>query len=225
MIHESARIYGESIIGENSHILENVILGYPDRQILNVIWAKNIKIEDYQYHGSSIGEDALIRANTIIYCKVRIGKNFQTGHNVLIRENTSIGDNVSIGTNSVIEGNTSIGNNVNIQSNVFVPLNTTIGDFVFVGPNAVLTNDKYPIRKDLTLKGPVVQKGVSIGANAIILPGIEIGEGSMIAAGALVTTNIPPWKLAIGSPAKIVELSEELKVLNRIKGMEDERGM
>jgi len=216
VIHESARIYGESIIGENSYILENVILGYPDKQILNVIRAKNIKIEDYQYQGSNIGENALIRANTIIYCKARIGKDFQTGHNVLIRENTSIGDNVSVGTNSVIEGNTSIGNNVNIQSNVFVPINTTIEDFVFIGPNTVLTNDKYPIRKNLTLKGPIIRKGASIGASVIILPGVEIGEGSIIAAGALVTTNVPQWKLAAGSPAKVTDLPQELKVLNKI---------
>ena len=216
MIHESARIYGKSIVGENSYILENVILGYPDRQILSAIHSNDIKIEDYQHEGTSIGENAVIRSNTVIYCNVRIGKAFQTGHNVLIRENTLIGDNVSIGTNTVIEGKTSIGNNVNIQSNVFIPASTIVEDFVFIGPNAVLTNDRYPIRKDLTLKGPVVRKGVSIGANAIILPGVEIGEGSMIAAGALVITSIPQWKLAIGSPAKAVELSEELKVFNRI---------
>lgn len=217
MIHESARIYGESIIGGNSHILENVILGYPDRQILNVIRAKNIKIEGYQYQGSSIGENALIRANTIIYCKVRIGKDFQTGHNVLIRENTSIGDNVSVGTNSVIEGNTSIGNNVNIQSNVFIPINTTVEDFVFIGPNAVLTNDKYPpFRKGSRMEGPVLRKGVSVGAGAVILPGVEIGEGSIVSAGAIVTKDVLSWKLAVGCPAKVTDLPEELKVLNKI---------
>ena len=83
-------------------------------------------------------------------------------------------------------------------------------------PNVVLTNDKYPIRKDLTLKGPVIRKGASIGAGVIILPGVEIGEGSMIAAGALVTTNVPQWKLAVGSPAKVIDLPRELKVLNKI---------
>lgn len=217
MIHESARIYGKTILGGDSHILENVILGYPDRQILDAVSSGNTRVEDYQYEGAQIGENAVIRANTVIYCKVRIGKSFQTGHNVLIRENTSIGDSVSVGTNAVIEGNTRIGNNVNIQSNVFIPTDTVIEDFVFIGPNAVLTNDKYPpFRKGNELKGPVLKKGVSIGANAIILPGIEIGEGSMVAAGALVTKNVPPWKLAIGSPAKMVALPEELKVLNRI---------
>ena len=217
MIHESARIYGESIVERNSSILENVIVGYPDRQILNAIHSKGIKIEDYQYQGSNIGGNALIRANTIIYCNVSIGKNFQTGHNVLVRENTLIGDNVSIGTNSVIEGNSSIGNNVNIQSNVFIPINTTIENFVFIGPNAVLTNDRYPpFRKGNALKGPILRKGVSVGANAVILPGVVIGEGSMISAGAVVTKDVPDWKLAIGCPAEVVDLPEELKVLNRI---------
>jgi acetyltransferase-like isoleucine patch superfamily enzyme len=217
LIHESARIYGKTTIGRDSRILENVILGYPDRQILDVIRSSNTRIEDYQYEGTHIGENAVIRANTAIYCNVRIGKSFQTGHNVLIRENTSIGDSVGVGTNAVIEGNTRIGNNVNIQSNVFIPAGSIIEDFVFIGPNAVLTNDKYPPRrKGNELKGPILKRGVSIGANAVILPGVEIGEGSIVAAGALVTRDVPAWKLAIGSPARIVELAEELKILNRI---------
>jgi acetyltransferase-like isoleucine patch superfamily enzyme len=218
LIHESARVYGKTIVGANSYILENVILGYPDRQILNALRSGNTRIEDYQYEGTHLGENALIRANTVIYCKVRIGKSFQTGHNAVIRENTSIGDSVSIGTNVVIEGNTRIGNNVNIQSNVFIPIGTAIEDFVFIGPNAVLTNDKYPpFRKGNELKGPILKRGVSVGASAIILPGVEVGEGSMVAAGALVTRNVPPWKLAIGSPAEIMDLSEDLKVLNEYK--------
>lgn len=217
MIHESARIYGKSTVGINGVILENVILGYPDRQILETIHSESIRIEDYHYQGSIVGENALIRSNTILYCNVRIGNNFQTGHNVLIRENTVIGDNVSIGTNSVIEGDSSIGNNVNIQSNVFIPINTVIEDFVFIGPNAVLTNDKYPpSRKGVDLRGPILRKGVSVGANTVILPGVEIGEGSMISAGAVVTKDVLEWKLAIGCPAEVTDLPEDLRVLNTI---------
>lgn len=217
MSHETARFYGSNTVGENCHILENVIIGYPDSSILNKIEEQKLKIEDYEFQGAVIGENALVRAGTIIYCQVRIGRNFQTGHNVLIRENTLIGDNVSVGTNSVIEGNTSIGNNVNIQSNVFIPINTTVEDFVFIGPNAVLTNDKYPpFRKGSELKGPVLKRGVSVGAGAVILPGVVIGEGSMISAGAIVTKDVPSWKLATGCPAKVIDLPEELRVLNKI---------
>ncbi|HUV56163.1 MAG TPA: DapH/DapD/GlmU-related protein [Dehalococcoidales bacterium] len=215
-IHSSAIIYGKSSIGKDSLILENVIIGYPHTEILNITKAKGISIEDYQFQGATIGDNALIRANTIIYCDVSIGRDFRSGHNVLIRENTQIGDNVSVGTSTIVEGNTVIGNNVNIQSNVFIPRDTIIEDFVFIGPNAVLTNDKYPIRKNLTLKGPVIRKGVSVGANAILLPGIEIGEGSLIAAGAVVTRDVPAWALATGFPAKITELPQELRVLNKI---------
>ncbi|MFC2001668.1 acyltransferase [Chloroflexota bacterium] len=215
-IHSTVRIYGKSSIGESSLLLEKVIIGYPHAEILNIIKNEDISIENYQFQGAIIGDNALIRPNTIIYCHVTIGKNFKTGHNVLIREYTKIGDNVSIGTNSIIEGNTNIGNNVNIQSNVFIPRDTIIGDFVFIGPHAVLANDKYPIRKNATLKGPVIRKGVSIGANATILSGVELGEGSLIAAGALVTKDIPPWKLAIGSPADIRELPPKLRVINKI---------
>jgi acetyltransferase-like isoleucine patch superfamily enzyme len=62
----------------------------------------------------------------------------------------------------------------------------------------------------------VLRKGASLGANTTLLPGVEIGEGAMVAAGALVTKDVPPWKLAIGCPARIAELPESLRSLNRI---------
>lgn len=216
LIHETAIIYGNTKIGDNSLVLENVMLGYPDRSILGEMLSNNSKIEQTEFEGAAIKENAIIRPNSIIYCKVAVGRNFRTGHNILIRENTTIGDNVLIGTNVVIDGNSTIGNNVSIQSNAYIPTNTTIEDNVFIGPCAVLANDKYPIRKKYELKGPILRKGASIGANSTLLPGIEIGEGAMVAAGALVTKDIPDWKLAIGYPAKIVDMPEDLKVLNRI---------
>ena len=77
----------------------------------------------------------------------------------------------------------------------------------------VLTNDKYPpMRKGAEMKGPTLRHGVSVGANATILPGVEIGEGSMVAAGAVVTRDVPSWKLAIGSPARIVDLPDDLEI-------------
>jgi len=217
IIHESAILYGKNSIGQGSRIMENVILGYPDRELLDKIEREGEDIESYLYQGVIIGENALIRSGAIIYCNVRIGDNFQTGHNVLIRESTSIGDNVLVGTNVIIEGNTAIGSKVSIQSNVYIPTNSVIEDFVFIGPNAVLTNDKYPLRKEENrLSGPILRKGASIGANSTILPGIEIGEGALVAAGTIVTKHVAPWTLAIGSPARMMELPKELRGLNRI---------
>jgi len=202
------KIYGKTKIGRGCIIQPNVILGLPPKDLLTTPLGK--------LPGTIIGDDCIIRSGSMIYSNVIIGDKLKTGHNVLIREDTKIGNNVLIGTNSVIENKCRIGNNVKIQSNVYIPTNTIIKDFVFIGPNACLTNDKYPIRIKNELKGPIIGKGATIGANSTILPEIKIGEGVIVAAGAVVTKNIRPWKLAIGAPAKESDLPNELKVLNKI---------
>ena len=163
-----------------------------------------------------IGKNYVIRSNSIIYNDVIIGDNFRTGHNVVIRENTNIGDDVLIGTNTVIEGDTIIGNDVSIQSNVYIPTNTVIEDNVFIGPCACFTNDRYPVRADYGLQGPQIRRGASIGANTTFLSNLEIGEGSMVAAGAVVTRSVPPYYLAIGTPARIKPLPDKFRVPNMI---------
>ena len=162
-----------------------------------------------------IGKNYTIRSNSIIYNDVVIGDNFRTGHNVVIRENTNIGDDVLIGTNTVIEGDVIIGNDVSIQSNVYIPTNSVIEDNVFIGPCACFTNDKYPVRINYELQGPKVRRGASIGGNTTFLSNVEIGEGSIVAAGAIVIHSVPPFYLAIGTPARIKPLPDHLKVPNR----------
>lgn len=162
-----------------------------------------------------IGRNHTIRSNSIIYNDVVIGDNFRTGHNVVIRENTNIGDDVLIGTNTVIEGDVIIGNDVSIQSNVYIPTNSVIEDNVFIGPCACFTNDKYPVRINYELQGPKIRRGASIGGNTTFLSNVEIGEGSIVAAGAIVIHSVPPFYLAIGTPARIKPLPDYLKVPNK----------
>jgi acetyltransferase-like isoleucine patch superfamily enzyme len=190
--------YGINIIGEGAQIFEPVTIGFPSREYIGKTG----------FLGSTIGRHPVLRPGTIIYCDVIIGDNFQSGHNTLIREKTRIGDRTAIGTATVIDGNTSIGNGVSLQSMVYVPTNTTIGDGVFIGPNAVLTNDRYP--PSGKLEGPVIKAGAAIGANATILPGICIGEGAFVAAGSVVTRDVPDHMMAIGTPARIKELPKEM---------------
>jgi acetyltransferase-like isoleucine patch superfamily enzyme len=157
-----------------------------------------------------IGDDATIRSGTVIYDDVTIGDDFTTGHGALVREETTIGDDVIVGTNTVIDGQTTIGSHVSMQTNVYVPTNTTIGNRVFVGPSATFTNDPYPIRQSADLEGPTLEDDVSIGANATLLPGITVGAGAFVAAGAVVTDDVPPETLAVGAPAEIRPLPESL---------------
>ena len=162
-----------------------------------------------------IGNNYTIRSNSIIYNDVVIGDNFRTGHNVVIRENTNIGDDVLIGTNTVIEGDVIIGNDVSIQSNVYIPTNSVIEDNVFIGPCACFTNDKYPVIINYELQGPKIRRGASIGGNTTFLSNVEVGEGAIVAAGAIVIHSVPPFYLAIGTPARIKPLPDHLKVPNK----------
>ena len=188
-------------IGKNCIIQDNVILG--------LVYKEGCK-------PAIIGDNSVIRSGSIIYADVEIGDNFRTGHNVLVREKTGIGDNVLVGTQTIIDGHVRIGSNVSIQSGVYIPLNVEIGDNVFIGPRAVLTNDRYPIRNKSDLEGPVLKDNVSIGANSTILPGIRVNEGALVAAGSVVTKDVPPWNLAIGAPARFRPLPDDLKKRNMI---------
>ena len=165
----------------------------------------------------TIGRESTIRSGAIIYSDVRIGDRLTTGHNVVIREETTIGDDVVVGTNTVIDGASTIGSGVSMQTGVYVPRETTIRDDVFLGPHAALTNDPYPIRTDVGLVGPILEDGVSVGANATLLPGVAVGEGSFVAAGAVVTEDVPPNRLAVGAPATHRRLPEPLQGGNEIR--------
>ena len=159
---------------------------------------------------------ATIRSGTVIYADVVIGEHFQSGHNALIREHTEIGRHVVVGTNTVIEGQVTIGDFVKIESNCFIPTCAVIGSRVFLGPHVVLTNDRYPLRRRHKYKpeGPVIEDNVSLGAGAVVLPGVRIGAGSFIAAGAVVTADVPPYTLVCGVPGKGEPLPEHLREAN-----------
>jgi len=192
--------YGINTLGTGARIFEPVTLGFPSRD----------NLDRTGFKGTTIGNHAIIRSGTILYCDVSIGDTFSCGHNVLIRERTRIGNRVAVGTACIIEGGVTIGNDVNLQSLVYIPTNTTIKDRVFIGPGTVLTNDRYPPSRTGVLAGPTILEGAAIGANVTILPGVCIGENSLVAAGAIVTRDVPSRKLAIGSPAKIRDLPDEM---------------
>jgi acetyltransferase-like isoleucine patch superfamily enzyme len=165
---------------------------------------------------TKIGDDATIRAGSIIYADVTIGDDFDTGHNALVREDTTIGDGVVVGTDAVVDGSVEIGSDASLQTGAYVPPETEVGDSVFLGPHAVLTNDDYPVRTESELDGPRLEDHVSVGANATVLPGVTVGERSMVAAGAVVTKDVPPETLAVGAPAEHEPLPEELAGGNQL---------
>lgn len=159
---------------------------------------------------------SVVRMGTVIYGDVTADEDLQTGHNVVIREHSRIGRHVVIGTNTVIEGQVEIGDFVKIESNCFIPTYTHIDSRVFLGPNVVLTNDKYPLRQRENYRpiGPVIEDNVSLGAGVVVLPGVSIGAGSFVAAGAVVTKDVPPMTLVQGNPGTFLPLPDCLRENN-----------
>ena len=142
--------------------------------------------------------------NTAIVDKsANIGDDCKIWVNVQIREKAYIGNNCVLSKDVYIDANVSIGNNCKIQNSVSVYNGVSIGNDVFIGPNACFTNDKIPRAFNHSWKiiKTYISDGVSIGANATIICGIEIGEYAMIAAGSVVTKNVKPYTLVVGNPA------------------------
>lgn len=133
-----------------------------------------------------------------------IGDNTRIWQFCVVLKDAQIGENCNICANVLIENDVKIGDNVTIKSGVQVWDGVTIEDNVFIGPNATFTNDLLPRSKvhPETFGKTIIRKGASIGANATIVTGIEIGEWAMIGAGSVVTKNIPPHTLWYGNPAR-----------------------
>lgn len=136
---------------------------------------------------------------------VQIGEGTKVWHFSHILHDTIIGENCSLGQNVVVGPRVTVGNNVKIQNNVSVYEGITLEDGVFCGPSCVFTNVINPraevVRRD-EFRTTVVRRGASIGANATIVCGHDLGAFSFIAAGAVVITSVPAFALMAGVPAK-----------------------
>ena len=195
----------------------------------NVRMGANVVIEDFVIIGKPpagaqdgefetvIGDNAVIRSHTVIYAGNVIGAGFQTGHHVTIREHNVIGDEVSVGTGSVIEHHVSIADRVRIHSQAFVCEYSCLEERAWVGPNAVLTNAKYPQYAGVkeNLKGVLLGKAVKIGANVTLLPGVVIGDESLIGAGAVVCGDVPAQEVWVGNPARRLKSSREVGYIRK----------
>ncbi|HEM60978.1 MAG TPA: N-acetyltransferase [Chloroflexi bacterium] len=146
--------------------------------------------------------------------QAQIGQDTRIWHQAQIRENARVGCNCIIGKGVYVDRDVIIGDNVKIQNGASIYHGVTLEDGVFVGPGACLTNDKYPRAitplgelkgdEDWQVEPTTVKRGASLGAGAVILPGVVIGRFSMVAAGAVVTRDVPDHGLVLGNPGRLV---------------------
>jgi len=206
-------ILGPSCVGDGSILGRGTVIGYPCRSTLKrelftgtlvLDWsatkAFDPEIYDRISDGAKLGNGSTIRIGTVIYERVSTGEELETGHHVLIREDTKIGRDCRIGSSTIIDGGVTIGDRVVIQSGAYLPPMTVVEDDVFVAPRVTVTNDRYPPSRKLV--GVTLKRGAVIGANAILIAGITIGDEAVVAAGALVTRDVSPRTVVMGVPAR-----------------------
>jgi len=206
-VDANAVLYGPITIGKRTYVGPNCMIGFPSSNELNqLIRSRKIKSKK----PTLIGENCTVRSGTTIYSGVTVGNDVSFGHHVMVRENVRIGARSKLGTNVVVDGSSRIGSRVSIQTGVYVCTYSTIEDGVFLGPCCVFTNDKFVTQKPYKLVGPTVQKGASVGANALLFPGVVVGEGAVVGSQAMVNTDVPPRTIFAGIPArKIRDLPDD----------------
>ena len=205
-------------LGDNCVVQHNSILGY-DSLTGHFYNQKQSSINlDKLSYRIIIGNNVLIRTGATIYMDVKIGNNCWINHNAIIRENVSISEYSTIGSNTICENNVSVGIRCAIHNNTMICAETLIESFVFIGPGVSFTNNS-PIghlrNVSSEIRGAKLRLGCAIGGGATICPGVEIGEESIIAAGAVVTKDISPRVIVAGNPAKKIKEVEQQSLIKK----------
>jgi acetyltransferase-like isoleucine patch superfamily enzyme len=188
------KIHPNVKLGEQCTIGDHVIIGYPPRG------KQPGEIE------TVIGDRAVIRSHTIIYAGNVIGDDFQTGHMVMLREANRIGSSVSLGSQVVIEHHCEVGNGVRMQGQTGIAEYTTLEDGAWLGPRVITTNVFHPLcpKAKECIMGPTIKRRAIIGANVTIYPRVVIGEFALVGAGCVVMKDIPPHKVVMAKPPRVV---------------------
>jgi acetyltransferase-like isoleucine patch superfamily enzyme len=157
-----------------------------------------------------IGSKSLIRSHSIFYQGSTFGDGLVTGHRVTVREKTTAGHSFQLGTLSDIQGHCEIGNYVRTHSNVHIGQKSKIHDFVWLFPYVVLTNDPHPPSN--VCIGCELEKYAVVATMSVVLPGVKVGEGALIAAHSSVSKDVVPHTVVGGSPAKFLCETSKIKL-------------
>lgn len=231
-VSSSAKIGSDCFLGEFIHIADGVTIGngcYIGDHVTisaNTIIGNKVKISSHSFIGreklqsqwsaftaskellpARIGNECLIGSQVVIYYGSQLGNNVLVADGAAIREEVTIGDYTIIGRSVTVEQKTTIGKRCKLETGCYITGLSIVEDYCFIAPMVTTTNDNYLGRTEERkkhFKGVTIRRGGRVGGNAVILPGMEIGADAVVAAGSVVTKNVPPGKIVMGIPARVV---------------------
>ncbi len=159
-----------------------------------------------------LAENVSVCAGAIVFAGAGIGAGSILGDHSYVRERTTIGAGTVIGHGSVVDNDVAVGDRVRVQTSVYLTAFSTVADDVFVGPGATTTNDDTMSRHgpETPMRGATLRRACRIGGGVVLTPGVEVGEEAFVAAGAVVTRDVPPRAVVMGVPGRVVrEVGEE----------------
>ncbi len=211
VLHPGASV-GEGVsFGANVVVHDGVVLG--DGVLIqdNVVLGKPPTLRPTSTASGEVGKlvieaGARICAGAIVFAGAHVGEEAIIGDQTYVRERVTIGRGTVIGRGSAIDNDTTVGERVRMQTMVYVTAYSVIEDDVFLGPCALTTNDNTMSRHgpETPLRGPTLRRGCRIGAGAVLVPGVEVGSEAFVAAGAVVTNDVPARAVVMGVPARVV---------------------
>jgi acetyltransferase-like isoleucine patch superfamily enzyme len=209
-VHPTAIVYPGTKLGDGVKVLEHAVVG-KQPTLSPRSTAKREELPP-----AEIGDGTIVSTGAVVFAGSKVGARVILGDQSCVRERVVVGDDVVIGRGSLVENDTTVGAMTKIQAEVYITAYSTLEEHVFVAPCVVTTNDNFmgrTERRHELIKGPTIRRGARIGGGAILLPGVEIGEEAFVGAGAVVTKNVPPRMLVVGTPARVMRAVAEDELL------------
>jgi len=194
-------VYDDTVIGDGCFIQDGAVLGKVPSLSPSSTAGRG------ELAPLVLGEGCVVSTGAVVYRGAVLGPDCIVGDYAGVRERCVLGERVVVGRGCVVENDTTIGAFTKIQSNAYVTAYMTIEDHVFIAPCVQTTNDNFMGRTEKRhslMRGATIRRGARVGGGALLLPGVEIGAEAFVAAGSVVTRDVPAGTLVMGVPARVV---------------------
>ena len=206
-IADTAVVLPGTVVGEGCRILDYAVVGKQP-----VLSPRSTTAAE-ELPPLVLGPGTVVSTGAIVFAGTTVGERVIVGDQACVRERCTIGDDVVVGRGSLVENDTQVGARTKIQADAYVTAYSLLEEDVFIAPCVVTANDNFMGRTEkrhALRRGPTVRRGARIGAAAVLLPGIEVGEEAFVGAGAVVLRDVPARAVMVGNPARqLREVSDE----------------